>query len=153
MGPQFVVSWEIDGETYTQREDFFPYLLPKARGCQCLHPLTSSSERGKPFDRRCVFGLTPILCTLNLTMLFLSHGFLPVTHLLYPIVLTCCHIPVYLSQRDSLSKHTGSLGTNKIYDICLGNITIVSWSKNCLQMTIIISYLKPYYKLTHFGIE
>ena len=32
-------------ERHTQREDFFfPYLLPGARGCQCLHPLASSSE-------------------------------------------------------------------------------------------------------------
>ena len=40
-GPQFVVSWEIDGETYTQRKDFFPYLLPGAKGCQRLHPFAS----------------------------------------------------------------------------------------------------------------
>ena len=40
-GPQFVISWEIDEETYTQREDFFPYLFPGARGCQRLYPLAS----------------------------------------------------------------------------------------------------------------
>ena len=40
---QFVFSWEIDKETYTQREDFFPYLLPGTRGCQHLHPLATSS--------------------------------------------------------------------------------------------------------------
>ena len=34
----------MGGETYSQREDFFPYLLPGARGCQRLHPLASSSE-------------------------------------------------------------------------------------------------------------
>ena len=44
-GPQFVVSWEIDWETYTQREDFFPYLLPGARGCQRFHPLASRVVR------------------------------------------------------------------------------------------------------------
>ena len=43
-GPLFFVVWDIDGETYTQREDSFPYLLPGARGCQSLHPLASSSE-------------------------------------------------------------------------------------------------------------
>ena len=44
-GPQLVDSREIDGETYTQREDFFfPYLLPGARGYQRLHLLASSSE-------------------------------------------------------------------------------------------------------------
>ena len=43
-GPLFVVSWEKDGETYTLREDFFPYLLPGARECQRLLPLASLSE-------------------------------------------------------------------------------------------------------------
>ena len=42
----FCGVWEMGGETYTQREDFFffPYLLQGARGCQHLHPLSSSSE-------------------------------------------------------------------------------------------------------------
>ena len=36
---------EMDGVTYTQREDlFFLSLLPGARGCQRLHPIASSSE-------------------------------------------------------------------------------------------------------------
>ena len=61
-GPQFVVSWEIDGETYTQREDFFfPYLLPGARGCQLLRPLASWDTS----DRLCVPHSTAILCTLS----------------------------------------------------------------------------------------
>ena len=63
-GPQFVVSWEMDGETYTRREDFFfPYLLPGSRGYQCLHPLASSSETTS--DRLRVPRSTMILCTLT----------------------------------------------------------------------------------------
>ena len=35
----FCNSWEMEGETYTQKEDFFsPYLLLGARGCQRLAP-------------------------------------------------------------------------------------------------------------------
>ena len=78
----FCGVWEMGGETYTPREDFFPYLLPGARGCQCLHPLASSSEM--PLIS-CV-SLAQLwfssLC-LNLTAWFSSCGLLPVTHLLY----------------------------------------------------------------------
>ena len=40
-GSCFCCVWEMGGETYTKREEFFPYLLPGARGCQRLHPLAS----------------------------------------------------------------------------------------------------------------
>ena len=61
-GPQLVV-WEIDGETYTQREDFFfPYLLLGAKGCQRLHPLQARQRRP---DRLRVPRSTTILCTLS----------------------------------------------------------------------------------------
>ena len=56
------VVWEMDGDTYIQREDFFfPYLLPGARGCQRLHPLASSSETSSVRLR--VHRSTVILCT------------------------------------------------------------------------------------------
>ena len=61
----------------------------------------------------CVPGLTDLCLCLKLTAWFSSRGLLPVTHLLHPSALKCFHIPVYSSQRDSLSKHTGSLGTNR----------------------------------------
>ena len=92
-GPQFVVSWEIDGETYTQREDFFTYLLPGARGCQRLHPLQARQRRPNPLIG-CV-SLTRLrfsaLCP-NLTAWFSSRDLPPVTHLLNPtalIALSC----------------------------------------------------------------
>ena len=91
----FCGVWEMGGETFTQREDFFfPYLLPGARGCQRLHPHASSSE-------------TPLIgCIslarlwfsalfLNLTAWFSSRDPLPVTHLLDLSALTRCHLPVY----------------------------------------------------------
>ena len=82
----FCSAWEMGGEIYTQREDFFPYLLPGARGCQCLHPLASSSET--PSDRLHVPHSTAILCLcLDLTAWFSSHGLLLVTHLFYPSAL------------------------------------------------------------------
>ena len=96
-GPQFVVSWEIDGETYTQREDFFPFLHPGVWWCQHLQPLASRLIRGL----RCLWLAACLrlnsqfsaLC-LNLTAR-LSHGLFPVTHLLYPTALIRCHPPVY----------------------------------------------------------
>ena len=56
----FCSVWEMGGETYTQREDFFfPYLFPGARGCQRLHPLASRDTS----DRLCVLRSIAILCT------------------------------------------------------------------------------------------
>ena len=112
----FVVSWEIDGETYTQREDFFfPYLLLGARGCQRLHPLASSSEThliGCVTHARLRFSA---LCP-NLTAWFSSHGLLPVTHLLYPSALTWCHILVYSWQLVKANRV--SRNEPKIHVIC-----------------------------------
>ena len=111
-GPQFVVGlrdrWR---DIYSERGLLLvPYLLLGARGCQHLHPLASRLVRDASALLR-VPGSTPdSLHPLNLTA-WLSQGLLPVTHLL--TALTRCHLPVYLSQRDSLSKHTGSLGTNR----------------------------------------
>ena len=107
----FCGMWEMGGETYTKREDvFFSYLLG-SHGCQRLQPLASSSETpliGCVFLARLRFSALSV----NLTVWFLSSRLLPVTHLLYPNALMCFH-PVYSSQRDSLSRHTGSLGTNR----------------------------------------
>ena len=80
----FYGVWEMGGETYTQREDFFfPYLLPGTSGCQRLQPLASSSETlldGCVSHARLRFSA---LC-LNLTAWFSSRDPLPVTHLFDP---------------------------------------------------------------------
>ena len=109
MSHSFLLLWEIDGATCTQREDFYsPYRLPGARERQCLHPTLQARQR-RP-DRLRVLRSTPILCLCrNLTARFSSCGLLPVTHLLYLSALMYCHIPVFSSLRDSLSKHTGHL--------------------------------------------
>ena len=86
--------WEIDGETYTQREDFFPYLLPGARCCQRLHPLASSSETpliGCVSLARLRFSAP----CLKLTVWFSSRDPQPVTHLFDLSALTRRHLPVY----------------------------------------------------------
>ena len=81
-----VVNWEIDGETYTQRGDFFPYLLPGARVRQRLHP--SCKLVWDASDRLRIPRSTAILCLwLNMTAWFSSRGLLPVIHLLYTIAL------------------------------------------------------------------
>ena len=75
-GWSFCRVWEMGRETYTQREDFFfSYDLPKASGCQQLHPLASSSETpliGCVSFARLRFSA---LC-LNLTTWFSSRGLL-----------------------------------------------------------------------------
>ena len=83
------------------------------RGAIAFTPFTSRRQR-----RLCsavctwVYFRFSALC-LNLTTWFSSCGLLPVTHLLDPTAVTRCHPPVYKSQPDSLSKHTGSQGTNR----------------------------------------
>ena len=45
-GSLFVVSWEIDGEKYTQREDFFfPYLFREPGGANACTPLQAHQRR------------------------------------------------------------------------------------------------------------
>ena len=83
----FCGVWEMHGETYTPREDFFsPYILPGARGCQRLHFLASSSDTPL-LD--CVFfaRLRFFALCLNRTAWFSSRDLPPVTHLLYPSTL------------------------------------------------------------------
>ena len=67
-GPLFVVSWERDGETYTQRGDFFLYhIFFRGRWVPTLAPPV------KPYHQRrsnsligCVsLARLPILCTLS----------------------------------------------------------------------------------------
>ena len=57
----------------------------------------------------------PILSTLSKSdrLVLITCGLLPVTHLLDLTAPTHCHRPVYQSQRDNLSKHSGSLETNR----------------------------------------
>ena len=111
----FLFVWEIDGETYTQRGDFFlSHIFSRepgdANACTLLQAV--SSERSE----MPLIGYVPrsnpdsLLC-LNLTA-WLSHGLLLVIHLFDLTAIMCCHLPVYKSQPDSLSKHTGSLGMN-----------------------------------------
>ena len=94
-----------------------PYLLPGTRGCQHLHPLASHIARDvlTPLIGCVSLDRLPILWTLSKSdhVVLISCGLLPVAHLLDRPVPTHCHPPVYKSQRDSLSKHTGSLGTNR----------------------------------------
>ena len=95
----------MGGKTYTQREDFFPYLLPGARGCQCLHPLASSSE-------------TPLIGCISLAWLQLSDR---VVLIMWSPSGYTPHVPEFPDVLSSLFTHhsvpvcqstRGSLGTN-----------------------------------------
>ena len=89
------VVCEMSGETYTQREDFFPYLLPGARRCQRLHSLARSSETPLIGCMSLARQRFSALCQ-NLTAWFSSRGLLPVTHLLYPSALIVMSSPCSL---------------------------------------------------------
>ena len=112
----FCGVWEIRGETYTQREDFFfPYLLPGVRGRQCLHSLASSSETTSVRLR--VPRSTAILCHCpNLTAWFSSRGLIPVTHLIdlsTLIVLSC----LLITTRQLVKVHGVTRNELKIHGI------------------------------------
>ena len=85
----FCGVWEMDGETYTQREDFFSYLLPGARGCQCLYPLASWDTS----DQLHVPRLTAILYTLSKSDRMVLIMWSP-----------SCYTPVWLECPDALSS-------------------------------------------------
>ena len=104
----FCGVWEMGGETYTQREDFFfPYLLSGARGCQRLHPLASLSEMPLIGCVSLAWLRFSALCP-NLTAWFSSRGPFPVTHLFDLsdlIVLSCLLITMW--------QHLKALGVTK----------------------------------------
>ena len=116
-GPLFIVSWEIDRETYTQRKDFFfPYPPPGARRYQCLHPLARSSETPLIGYMSHVQLQFSALC-LNLTAWFSLRDLLPVTHLLYPtvqIMLPCLLITMW----RLVKAHGVTMNKPKIHGIC-----------------------------------
>ena len=131
----FCDMWEMGGETYTQREDFFfPYLLPGVRGRQRLHPLASSSETpliGCVSLARLRFST---LC-LNLTAWFSSRGFLPVTQLLYLTVLIVLSSSCLLIKMWQLAKAHGVIRNEpKIHVICY--ITKPLFSSNMLNRSV-----------------
>ena len=97
---------------------FVLYLLPGARGCQRLHPLASRIVRDNltPLISCVSHVRLPILtglCSKSNRVVLISRGHILVTHLLDLTALTRYHTPVDESQRNSLSKHTGLLGTNR----------------------------------------
>ena len=97
----FCDVWEMGGETYTKREDFFfPYLLPGARRCQRLHPLASSSLIGCMSLARLWFSA---LCP-NLTTWFSSRDPLPVTYLFNPSALIVLSSSCFLIKMWQLAK-------------------------------------------------
>ena len=113
----FCGVWEMGGETYTRREDFFfPYLLPGVRGCQRFHPHASSS--GRPLVS-CVSHARlrfSAVCP-NLTTWFSSRGLLPVTHLLYPsaLIVLCC---LLITMWQLVKAHRVTWNKLKIHGIC-----------------------------------
>ena len=139
----FCSVWEMGGETNTQIEDsLFPYLLPGARACQCLHPLASSSE---PPLIGCVSLVRlrfSALC-LNLTAWFSSRGLLPVTHLLYPtalIVLSCLLITTW----QLVKAHVVTRNEPKIHVICYITIVVL------LILVLFVLYLLTVISLSLF---
>ena len=103
----------MGGETYTLREDSFPYFLPGARGCQRLHPFASSSDT----PRLCIPRSTAILRILSKSAWFPSRDLLPVTHLfdLSALIRLSC---LLITTWQLVKAHRVSRNKPKIHDIC-----------------------------------
>ena len=127
----FCSVWEMGGETYIQREDFFfSYLLPGANECQRSKPHTSSSEMPLISCVSLARLRSSALC-LKMTAWFSSRGLHPVTHLLYTsalIVLPCLLIIAW----QLVIVHGVTWNEPKIHGICY--ITIFRRSKTCSQI-------------------
>ena len=134
-GPTVVVSLDINGETYTQGEDFFfPYFLPGSRGERTLAPpckLVRDDLIGCVSHAWLWFSA---LC-LNLTAWFSSRGLLPITHLLYPsalIVLPCLLITTW----QLVKAHGVTRNEPKIHGVCYITLSQIyspklqNWSLN-----------------------
>ena len=112
-----VVSWKTGGEKYTQRKNFFAYLLPRARECQNLHPLAAVSSETPLIGCVSLARIRFSALCLNLTAWFSSCGLLPVTHLLYPtalIVLPCLLITAW----QLVKAHGVTRNEPKIHGTC-----------------------------------
>ena len=115
-GTQFVVSLRNRWRgIYSEGGLLPPYLLTGTRGCQRLQPFSSRIIRddSNASDQLLIPGSTldsDWTDCLNLTAWFSYY----VVSFRFHTCLTGLHYhpPVYKSQRDSLSKHTGSPGTN-----------------------------------------
>ena len=112
-GTQYVVSLRDRRRNICSEKGILlaQYLLPGARGCQRLHPLSSHIIR---------VDLTPLIGCVSLTWFtiltelclnpnaWFTSGYTPVR----PANPMHCHLFVYSLQRDSLSKHSWSSGIN-----------------------------------------
>ena len=83
--PQFVISWEIDGKTYTQREDFFLFhiFFREPGGANACTPLQAVLSDGLMPLIGCVsLAWLPILCTLSksdrMVIMWSPSGYTPV---------------------------------------------------------------------------
>ena len=123
---QFVVSWDIDGETYTQIRDFLLSIIffrePGVANACPFSLLAVSSEKpliGCLFLARQRFSA---VCS-NLTAWFSWSGLLPVTHLFYPVVLIV--LPCLLITTWQLVKAYRVIRNElKIHGICYNGIHI-----------------------------
>ena len=134
MGWCFCGVWEMGGETYTQREDFFfPYLLPGAWVANSCTPLQAETPLiGCVSYARLWFSA---LC-LNLTAWFSSCGLLPVTHLLYPttlIVLSCLLITTW----QLVKEQWVTRNEPKIHGICYITSFLPKWHQTELHCQLL----------------
>ena len=95
----WLLVWEIDGKTFTQRRDFFlsHIFFWEPGDANACTPLTSRVVREVPdaSDRLCPWLHSRFsVLSLNLPS-WLSRGFFPVTHLFDLTTLTLWHPPVY----------------------------------------------------------
>ena len=125
-----LLVWEIDGETYTQRRNFFlSRIFFWEPGCAiaCASLKAISSDDLTPLIGFMSLAWLPILWPLSKSdcVVLISHGLLPLTHLLgYPDTLQS---PCLLITTWQLVKaHGVTRNELKIHVICY--ITIITWN-------------------------
>ena len=157
-----LLVWDIDGETYTQREDFFlPHILflwpVGANPCTPLQAV--SPERPETPLIGCVsLARLSILCTLNLIS-WLSRGLRPLTHLLDlptpPLLSPSSLIPKW----QLVKAHGVTRNEPKIHVICyitvfnpyIGGLAVSSLFRGyLLEMNVIdrLEFELAYYDVT-----
>ena len=105
-------------DIYSERGLLLPISSSMSQGCQCLHPLASSSET-PPIGYVSLTRLRFSALCLNLTAWFSSRCLLPVSHLLYPTALIVLSSSSLLIKIWQLAKaHGVTWNEPKIHVIC-----------------------------------
>ena len=124
-GPTVSCWFERKMERHILRERTSHIFFLGASGCQCFHPLASSSETPLLSWVSHAWLWFSALC-LNLTMWFSSRGLLLVAHLLYPSALIVLSYPcLNITAWQLVKAHGVTRNKLKIHVICYITLCIM----------------------------